>query len=135
MNIKIDVNIPAVSELAEAMHVFSSAIAYHKKGSFVDMSSMVEEGKSGSTPLKEEDKSSKKETKEVKEEVKKESKQESEETTSKFTEEEVRAKFVATTKKGKKTEAKKILTDMGLKKISDLKPEHFDDVMAKLEAI
>ena len=48
---------------------------------------------------------------------------------------EIRAKFVALSKKGKKAELKKLLTDFGVEKVSDLQPDQYQNAMAKLEAI
>lgn len=49
--------------------------------------------------------------------------------------EDIRKMFVTLSKKGKKAELKKILTGLGVDKVSDLKEEQFADAMAKLEAI
>ena len=48
---------------------------------------------------------------------------------------EIRAKFVALSKKGKKAELKKLLTDLGVEKVSDLQPDQYEAAMKKLEAI
>lgn len=48
---------------------------------------------------------------------------------------EIRAKFVALSKKGKKAELKKLLTDFGVEKVSDLQPDQYEAAMKKLEAI
>jgi len=49
--------------------------------------------------------------------------------------EKLRAKFVELSKKGKKAELKKLLSELGVSKVSDIKPDQYQDVMAKLEAI
>lgn len=59
--------------------------------------------------------------------------EEAEET--KITEVEIRAKFVALSKKGKKAELKKLLTDFGVEKVSDLQPDQYQEAMSKLEAM
>lgn len=48
---------------------------------------------------------------------------------------EIRAKFVALSKKGKKAELKELLTDFGVEKVSDLQPDQYQEAMTKLEAI
>lgn len=53
----------------------------------------------------------------------------------KVTEVELRAKFVELSKKGLKSELKDLLTELRVEKVSDLKPEQFDEAMAKLEAM
>ena len=45
---------------------------------------------------------------------------------------EIRAKFVALSKKGKKAELKKLLTDFGVEKVSDLQPDQYQKAMEKL---
>ena len=52
-----------------------------------------------------------------------------------ITEVEIRAKFVNVSKKGKKTELKSLLTEMGVVKVSDLQPDQYQEAMAKLGAI
>jgi hypothetical protein len=57
------------------------------------------------------------------------------EASSEISEVEIRAKFVELNKKGKKNELKELLTYMGVEKVSDLKPEQYQEAMEKLEAI
>jgi hypothetical protein len=52
-----------------------------------------------------------------------------------ISEEEIRAKFVDLSKKGKKKELKDLLTALGVEKVSDLKPEQYQEAWTKLEAI
>lgn len=52
-----------------------------------------------------------------------------------ITEVDIRAKFVALSKKGKKAELKQLLTDFGVEKVSDLQPDQYQDAMEKLEAM
>lgn len=58
-----------------------------------------------------------------------------EDTTPEITEVEVRAKFVELSKKGKKAELKTLLDEMGVSKVSELKPEQYAETMKRLEAI
>jgi len=58
-----------------------------------------------------------------------------EDTTPEITEVEVRAKFVELSKKGKKAELKTLLDEMGVSKVSELKPEQYAEAMKRLEAI
>lgn len=58
-----------------------------------------------------------------------------EEAVTEISEVEIRAKFVELSKKGKKKELKDLLTAMGVEKVSDLKPEQYQEAWAKLEAI
>lgn len=53
----------------------------------------------------------------------------------KISEVEIRSKFVALSKKGKKDELKALLTKMGVSKVSDLQPDQYQDAMSKLEAM
>lgn len=52
-----------------------------------------------------------------------------------YTEVEIRAKFVELSKKGKKADLKNILSSLGVQKVSDIKPEQYQEAMAKLEAL
>lgn len=58
-----------------------------------------------------------------------------EDTTPEITEVEVRAKFVELSKKGKKAELKTLLDEMGVSKVSELKPEQYAEAMKRLEVI
>jgi len=55
--------------------------------------------------------------------------------TPEITEVEVRAKFMELSKKGKKAELKALLDEMGVTKVSELKPEQYAEAMKKLEEI
>jgi len=48
---------------------------------------------------------------------------------------EIRAKFVELSKKGKRSELKNLLSELGVSKVSDIKPEQYHEAWAKLEAI
>lgn len=85
------------------------------------------------TEVKEVKESEEKQTKIVEETTKAEKPKKAEEV--KIAETDVRAKFVELTKKGKKEELKSLLTEFEVAKVSDLKPEQYADVMAKLEAM
>jgi hypothetical protein len=65
----------------------------------------------------------------------KEPKSDEKEPKSEITEVELRSKFVELSKKGKRDELKTLLSDMGVEKVSDLKPEQFGETMDKLEAM
>lgn len=52
-----------------------------------------------------------------------------------ITEVDIRAKFVELSKKGKRAELKNLLSELGVSKVSDIKPEQYHEAWAKLEAI
>lgn len=52
-----------------------------------------------------------------------------------ITEIDLRAKFVELSKKGKRSELKNLLSELGVSKVSDIKPEQYHEAWAKLEAI
>lgn len=52
-----------------------------------------------------------------------------------ITEIDIRAKFVELSKKGKRSELKNLLSELGVSKVSDIKPEQYHEAWAKLEAI
>lgn len=58
-----------------------------------------------------------------------------EKNTSEITEVQIRAKFVELSRKGKKKELKALLSELGVEKVSDIKPEQYADAWARLEAL
>ena len=48
---------------------------------------------------------------------------------------EIRAKFVELSKKGKRSELKNLLSELGVSKVSDIKPEQYHEAWEKLGAI
>lgn len=76
-----------------------------------------------------------KKTKEAKEESETETKPTDNPKEPKISAVEIRSKFVALSKKGKKVELKDLLADLGVAKVSDIKPEQYEDAMSKLEAM
>lgn len=83
------------------------------------------------TPVKESKPKKKEEVKEVVKE-KKEETEEVKETKSTMCAAEFKTRLVTLTKAGKKDEVKKVLTDRGYTKVSDVKEEDFDEIIKEL---
>lgn len=131
--IKIEVEIKGLDQLTESLALIGSAMAY--KNDMVETSSeavdLLLDVTDKIEDLTEEDVKKDVIKKVVKEVVKEDKKANG----IKFTREDVRAAFVEKNSPSTRDKLKAILDKFGAPNISELKEEHFEDVMKELEAI
>ena len=102
----IKIDIPAISELADAIHVLSSALYESGKGE--SATKVVEADPEKNTPT---------------------------ENTKEITLEEIRAKLAALTQGGKQAEVKALIKKYGGAKLSDIPKDKYPELMHEAEAM
>ena len=119
IKITVNVNIPAIADLAETLNeIFGKHNVVNKTDLINSIADAVKNDRTEDVAEKE---AAKADT--------------PKDDSPKVTEVDLRAKFVELSKKNKKSELKELLTSFGVEKVSDLKPAQFNDAWSKLEAM